>query len=200
MQTQTKSHRPLRLIAVVLSLGVAVGLGASADGYGRAYAAKSPRTPFQCQKQFHTSEGRARCFAQLPGADCDHPLIAEKAGDTTRGEHQYFRLSYHGEGPGDGSVEESYSYRPASPNVAICPHGVVFKVSLLRDENHCELRHHDGHAEEYCSVEYDTKSIPEPSSPRGGSFSYYLTGEPRKTAYLEIKGYFIHPPWAGRSK
>jgi hypothetical protein len=161
-----------------------------------AKASSQPKTPFQCGKRFHTSAGRTRCFAQLPGADCGHPLIAEKASATTRGEHQYFKLGFNVEPDGGGGLQH-YSYRPASPNVAICPHGVVYKVSLLRDENHCELRHHHGHAEEYCSVEYNTKSIPEPSGAGGGSFTYYLTSEPHRSAYLVIKGYFIHPPWAG---
>jgi hypothetical protein len=164
------------------------------------FAARAPSravTPFQCEKQFHTQQRRASCFSQLPGTDCAHPIEAEKAGNTTRGEHQYFKLGFHEE-PDATGAQQYYSYKGINSNVGICPHGATYKVSLLSDTEHCEGRPNNGHMEEYCSSEYDTKNLPEPSDIRGGSFTYHVTSQPRESWYLVIKGYFIHPPWAGR--
>jgi hypothetical protein len=158
-------------------------------------AASIPKTAYQCEKRFHGSQARSRCFSQLPGASCAHPLEAQKAGRTTRGEHRYFKLAFHEETQGEGTsrygAEQYYSYAPIK-NVAICPHGVVYKVSLLSSREHCERT---PKGEEYCSSEYGTKNIAEPSTARGGHFHYYMTAVPIKSWYLVVKGYYIHPPW-----
>jgi hypothetical protein len=161
-------------------------------------AISSAKTPFQCEK-LHTSQARAGCFSQLPGASCAHPLVAEKADDTTRGEHRYFRLGFRGEsyeGPPQG-VELHYSYAPATSNVAMCPYpiGAVYKDSLLYedDKTHCQEIHHNGRVEKECHSEYDTHSHPEPIGRSGGSFTFDLKSP--RTGYLVVKGYFIHPPW-----
>jgi hypothetical protein len=192
---------PKRLrVSLVACVSCAV-LAPASPTFGAEPGAKAvgslsqPKTAFQCEKKFKTSQGRTRCFSQLPGASCAHPLVAEKAGDTTRGEHRYFRLGFR-EDSYSGGVELHYSYAPATPNVAMCPYpvGAVYKDSLYSQETHCQSIHRNGHVEEYCSSEYDTHNHPEPVGRSGGSFTFDLK-YPR-IGYLEVKGYFIHPPWA----
>lgn len=152
-----------------------------------AQAAQAPKTAFQCEKRFKQAQSRQRCFNQLPGANCAHPLEAQKAGNTTRGEHRYFKLTFNEQV--DATVNtgatQYYSYAPIR-NVAICPHGVVYKVSLL----YVTLPNGETRTREH-----DTKNIPEPTTARGGHFHYYMTDVPIKSWYLVIKGYYIHPPW-----
>ncbi len=182
------------LCALLVLTSSAVGAGAASKG---RMSLSQPKTAVQCEKRFHTSQGRAGCFSTLPGSSCAHPLVAEKANDTTRGEHRYFRLSFHGEPYGDGGAELHYSYAPAASNVAMCPYpiGAVYKDSLLYEdgETHCDTSHRNGQAVYECHSEYDTHSHPEPVGRHGGSFTFDL--EPPRTGYLVIKGYFIHPPW-----
>jgi len=166
-----------------------------------AQIAQAPTTAFQCEKRFHSSQRRVKCFSQLPGVNCKHPLIAEKAGLTTRGEfHYYFKLKFREETRGQGTAqygsEQYYSYAPANKNIAICPYpgGAVYKVSLQAQKVHCGRIH----GEEICSSEYGTKNIPEPTTSTGGHFHYYMTAVPIKSWHLVVKGYFIHPPWARR--
>jgi hypothetical protein len=163
-----------------------------------AAGSSAPKTALQCKERFHTSSGRARCFSTLPGSSCAHPLVAEKADDTTRGEHQYFRLGFSADGSygPPREVELHYSYAPATSNVAMCPYpiGAVYKDSLLYTETHCETVQRNGHAEKECQSEYDTHNHPEPVTRSGGSFTFDL--EPPRTGYLVVRGYFIHPPWA----
>jgi hypothetical protein len=186
------------LCALLVLASSAVGAGSATKPRKKAVESLSqPKTAFQCEKKFHTSQGRARCFSTLPGASCAHPLVAEKADDTTRGEHRYFRLGFHGdsyEGPPQG-VELHYSYAPASSNVAMCPYpiGAVFKDSLYADENRCQKIHRNGHVVVECSSEYDTHNHPEPVGRHGGSFTFDLKSP--RGGYLVVKGYFIHPPW-----
>lgn len=157
----------------------------------------APKTQFECEKAYHSAAGRQRCFDQLPGASCAHPLEAEKAGATTRGAHRYFKLKYSevikGNGLPQGGGEQHYSYAP-KPNVRMCPYpiGAVYKVSLLSEEERCGP---NAKGDEECSSEYDTRNHPEPVGPKGGSFSYYMTNVPLKSWHLVVKGYFIHPPW-----
>jgi hypothetical protein len=172
------------------------GKAASASSRPSAAVAQTPKTQFQCEKAFHTSSGRSQCFNQLPGASCAHPLEAQKAAQTTRGESQYFKLTYREETKGRGTPqyggEEYYSYAPKQ-NVRMCPYpiGVVYKVSLLYVTlPNGEIR----------TREHDTHTLPEPVTPSGGHFHYYLTAVPIKSAYLVVKGYFIHPPWVGRGR
>jgi hypothetical protein len=160
-------------------------------------AQAAPKTAFQCEKRFESSQGRAGCFSQLPGASCAHPLEAQMADNTVRGEHRYFRLGFHGDpyfGPPQGD-ELHYSYAPASRNVAMCPYptGAVYTDSLESDTEHCEGRRHNGHVEEYCGSEYDIRTYPEPVRRSGGSFTFDLKAP--RSGYLVVKGYFIHPPW-----
>ena len=158
-----------------------------------AQAASAPKTAFQCEKRFKQPQSRQRCFNQLPGASCAHPLEAQKAGNTTRGEHRYFKLAFHEETRGEGTpqygTEEYYSYAPSMKNVAICPHGVVYKVSLL----YVTLPNGETRTREH-----DTKTIVEPTTAHGGHFHYYMTAVPIKSGYLVVKGYYIHPPWERR--
>ena len=155
-----------------------------------AQAAQAPRTPFQCEKKFHSSQARSRCFSQLPGASCAHPLEAQKAGNTTRGEHRYFKLTFSEEAEGE-SAWLFYSWKPKNPNVAICPYpnGVVFKVSVL----YVTLPNGETRTREH-----DIKTIHEHTTARGGEFKYHLISPPVKSYFLVVKGYYIHPPWARR--
>jgi hypothetical protein len=175
-------------MTIAASMAAMAG-SASAD---LAATASHAKTPLQCKKQFHTSQGRAECFSQLPGASCADPLVAEKANDTTRGEHRYFRLHFYG--------EETYSYAPASSNVAMCPYpiGAVFYDSLLYEDgkSHCDTTHRNGQTVYECHSEYDTHSHPEPVNRHGGSFSFNL--ESPRVGHLVIKGYFVRPPWTHR--
>jgi hypothetical protein len=154
-----------------------------------AQAAAAPKTAFQCEKRFKQAQSRQRCFSQLPGANCAHPLEAQKAGNTTRGEHRYFKLAFHEETRGEGTpqygTEQYYSYAGIK-NVAICPHGAVYKVSLL----YVTLPNGETRVREH-----DTKTIVEPTTASGGHFHYYMTAVPIKSWYLVVKGYYIHPPW-----
>jgi hypothetical protein len=184
----SKTHTTLGagLVAVMLT----VGLSAAVSGA----AASAPTTPFQCEKAFRKgSSGRARCFNQLPGANCAHPLEAQKAGSTNRGDTRDLTVTFSEEVEGQESVWQFYSWKPKNRNVAICPYpnGVVYKVSLLSTRSRCQRIH----GEEICSSEYDTKTIPEHTTRSGGEFKYHLITTPPKSWYLVVKGYYIHPPW-----
>jgi hypothetical protein len=167
-------------------------------GSPEAMVSAKPKTQFQCEKAFKTTQKRTECFNQLPGSSCAHPLIAEKAGATTRGESRYFKLGFkeitEGQGTPQYGGEQYYSYAPIT-NVGICPHGATYYVSLLSEE---ELCHTTAQGEKFCSDEYDTHSYPEPTTVNGGHFHFYMTEEPLKSWYLVVKGYFIHPPWEHR--
>jgi hypothetical protein len=152
-----------------------------------AQTASAPKTQFQCEKKFKQASARSQCFNQLPGASCSHPLEAEKADSTSRGASRYFKITFHGE-----EDEVSYSYAPRK-NVAICPHGAIFKVSRILTREHCERT---PQGQEECSDEYDTKNIPEPTTRSGGEFTEQVT--PELDGYLLVKGYYIHPPWEHR--
>jgi hypothetical protein len=160
-----------------------------------AQAAQAPKTAFQCEKRFHGSQARSRCFNQLPGANCAHPLEAQTAGPTHRGDTRDLTVTDNEEPEGE-NVWQFWSWKPKNKNVAICPYpnGVVYRVSLLWDRTHCQRIH----GEEICSSEYDTKTMREHTTRFSGEFKYHLThvaGAPRKGFYLAVKGYYIHPPW-----
>ena len=152
-----------------------------------AHAASAPTTQFQCEKLFHTSQGRAACFNRLPGSSCAHPLEVQKTDPNYRGDTKDFKLSLYME-PGDEEARAIYEYHP-KPNVAICPYpmGAVFKVSLI----YRELP--NGWSEPV--PEYNTKNIPEPTTRHGGGFEYIVTNHPVTSWYLVIKGYYVRPPW-----
>lgn len=179
--------------------------GMAMAGYAATAQSRSPvasassgaKTAFRCKKKYNTAQGRAACFSQLPGASCAHPLEAEKAHNTTRGEHQYFKLDYRGESDEYG-VSEHYSYKVVGKNLAMCPHGAILMVSRLSQELRCKKIVRNGHPTEECSSEYATKSLAEPVNAHGGSFEYYLSSEPIKVAHLVVKARFVHPPWASR--
>jgi hypothetical protein len=154
----------------------------------------SPKTAFQCEKRFKQTQSRQSCFNQLPGSSCAHPLEAEKAGPKTRGAGRYFKLTYQEEAAGFETIRQTYGYAPKQ-NVGICPNGAVYKVSLEGSHEHCEQT---PQGEEYCSTEYDTKNLPEPTTRGGGEFTYVMTNQPPKSWHLVVKGYFIHPPWQHR--
>jgi hypothetical protein len=150
-----------------------------------------PKTQFQCEKAFHTTEHRQRCFEQLPGSSCAHPLEVQKTDPNYRGDTKDFNVSLYME-PGDEEARAIYEYHP-KPNVAICPYpmGAVFKVSFI----YRQLP--NGWWEQV--REYDTKNIPEPTTRHGGGFEYIVNNHPVTSWYLVIKGYFVHSPWeAGR--
>lgn len=161
-----------------------------------AQAASAPKTAFQCEKRFKQVQSRHRCFNQLPGANCAHPLEAQTAGPTHRGDTTNLAVTDSEEPEGE-NVWQSWSWKPKNRNVAICPHGVVYRVSLMAERTHCQRIH----GQEICSGEYDTKAMPERTTARGGKFTYHLThiaGTPNKSFYLTVEGYYIHPPWERR--
>ena len=179
---QTTDTRRAAALGSCLAL-MAVMLSAPA----LSLAQSAPKTQFQCEKAFHTSQGRAACFNQLPGSSCAHPLEVQKTDPNYRGDIKDFNVSLYQE-PGDEEAREIYEYHP-KPNVAICPYpmGAVFKVSLIYRQlpnGWWEQVH-----------EYDTKNIPEPTTRHGGGFEYIVTNHPIISWYLVVKGYFIHPPW-----
>jgi hypothetical protein len=160
-----------------------------------AHATVAPKTAFQCEKAFRSGPARSKCFNHLPGASCSHPLEVQKTNPASRGATRYIGVNLREEPDGEGALQE-WSWRPKMKNVAICPNGVVFKVSLLSQDVHC---HKIAHGEEYCSSEYDTHNIREHTGPRGGGFRYHMTTAPVKSWFLVVRGYFIHPPW-GRGR
>jgi hypothetical protein len=197
--SRAKPHRVTGLcVAVVLALLlVDISSGASVESspaLRQVNAKRSSReTQFQCEKAFPSgSQGRSRCFDQLPGASCAHPLELQKAGPTTRGDTRYLTASFHQEANGAGSaVEVFYSWAPKK-GVAICPYpnGVVFKETpMYRTEPT---------GREVLAGEQKTTNTPIPTSRHGGSWSHEITAKPLTSWYLAIRGYFIHPPWAGR--
>ena len=156
-----------------------------------ALATPLPKTQSGCEQRFHTTKGRASCFNQLPGANCAHPLEAQKTLPGYRGETKYFTVELNDD-TNDPAPEENtltYEWWPKK-NVAICPYptGIVFKVSLI----YRELP--NGWQEQV--PEYDTKNIPEHTTAHGGSFHYIIASNPIPSWFLVVKGYFIHPPWA----
>lgn len=195
MRVPRKSTIVACVLCVLLCMAVAA-IAAAAQTPTKAAtptaSASSRGTAFQCKKKYHTAQGRAECFSRLPGASCAHPLEAQKAHATTRGEHQYFKLTYSGESDENG-VYEHYAYSVANKNLAMC--GATFKVSRLSQETICRKIVSNGHPAMECSSEYDTKNIQEPVNAHGGSFDYYLSKEPSKVAYLVVKARFVHPPW-----
>jgi hypothetical protein len=201
MRISWKNTLAACVLCVLLGMAIS-GFAATAQRTSKpatavATTASLAKTAFQCKKKYHSAHGRAVCFSQLPGANCAHPLEAEKAHSTTRGEHKYFKLGYRGESDENG-VTETYSYQVVGKNLAMCPHGAIFKVSRYADEPVCRKIVRHGHSVLDCTSEYATKNLQEPSDAHGGSFTYYLTNEPLKIAFLVVKARFIHPPWAAK--
>ena len=93
------------------------------------------------------------------GCQLRPPLEAEKAEQTTRAADRYFKITFTGEQDGEGSLE-TYTYRPAK-NVAICPHGVVYKLSMLVESTV------NGHRRAKSIAAPNTASKPSPSPPPG---------------------------------
>jgi hypothetical protein len=129
-------------------------LGKGKAAMATAQAASAPKTAFQCEKRFKQVQSRHRCFSQLPGASCAHPLEAQTAGPTHRGDTHDLTVTDN-EKPEGENVWQSWSWKPKNRNVAICPYpnGVVYRVSLLSDRTHCQRIH----GEEICGSEYATK-------------------------------------------
>ena len=157
-----------------------------------------PKSQLECEEDYGLGTSWHRCFNEPPGSSCKHPLEVQKASATTRGDAKDFTTTYHAEEVGGINVatEQYYSWAPKK-GIAMCPYpnGAVYKVSLLGKE-YCERVN----GKEYCSSESDTKNIPMHTSPTGGSFEYYLTIEPVKSAYLAIRGYYIHPSRMARRR
>ena len=185
----------LKLVVTgVAALALVVGLATTASG-------AHTTTAFQCEKAFAKgSSGRARCFDELPGANCAHPLEVQKAAETTRGDHRdipvTFSYSNYGEAIGNYTgQEQTYAWHTANRNIAICPYpeGVIYRVSLLSEHAICGLNEH--HQEE-CRVEYATIRFHYHSGLHRGEFTYDLKPSTQlKSFYLAIKAYYIHPPW-----
>jgi hypothetical protein len=151
-----------------------------------ASAAASPKTVFQCEKRYKEASARERCFKQLPGASCAHPLEVQKTFPNYRGDTKDFTVSLKNEPNHGNTFEVIYNYKP-NKGVAICPHGAVFKVSL-------QYRRLPNGTEEQAPAGYEEQDIPEPTTRNGGEFSYQLTVYPVKSWYLAVRGYYIHPP------
>lgn len=197
--SRTVGGRCLGVGLAVLLGGVGIGTGASAQSslgptssQVSQAATSAPKTAFQCEKRYKQVQTRTRCFNQLPGASCAHPLEAQTAGSTHRGATRYLTVTDNEEAEGSNTWQ-FWSWKPKNKNVAICPYpnGVVYRVSLLADRTHCQRIH----GEEICSSEYGTKIMHEHTTAKGGEFKYYLIAPPIKSFYLAVKGYYIHPPW-----
>ncbi len=156
-----------------------------------ALTSAKPTTQFQCERAFKSTQGRAKCFSQLPGASCAHPLEVQKTSPNYRGDTRSFNVTLKDE-PDGANALLTYEWEPKK-NVAICPYptGAVFRVSLLSQREHCQRIH----GQEVCSGEYDTTTIPERTSRSGGRFMYEMPGNPVRSWYLVVRGYFIHPRW-----
>lgn len=180
------------VVGGIVVLAVALGLASSAS-------ASHKRTVFQCEKFAKGSSGRASCFAQLPGANCAHPLEVQKAHETTRGDHRDISVTYsysRYEAPGlSVGLEETYAWHTTSRNVAICPYpdGVVLRETLLSNEEICGL---NAHHQYECNVEYGAKLYHYRSGLHRGEFTHdRKPSTQEKSGYLAIKAYYIHPPW-----
>ena len=136
-----------------------------------AHAASAPKSQLECEQQYGSGTSWHRCFSEPPGSSCKHPLELQKAAETVRGDHTHLTARYDVGAAGLGASEEYYWWEPRNPkNVAICPHGVIFVVSLLSEEEVCETVH----GEETCTHELDVKRIFEPTTSSGGSLKYVL--------------------------
>jgi hypothetical protein len=200
-------YRARFLSAGLLLLGVGViVLPASAPGKSAVRAVSivaqvtrphitvtTPKSQIECEEEYGKGTSWRRCFKQPPGSSCAHPLEVQKAGATTRGDARDFTTTVHEEAVGGINVatEVYYAWVPKK-GIAMCPYpnGVVYKVSLLAEEEFCETIH----GKKYCAIEYDTKNIPMHTSPTGGSFEYHLTDQPLKGGYVAIRGYYIQTP------
>jgi hypothetical protein len=151
----------------------------------------TPKSQLECEQTWGLGTGWHRCFSQRPGSNCTHPLEVQKTYPNFRGDTKDFTVTLEDEHDGEGALL-SYSYAPKK-GIAICPHGAVFKVSLLAEEGRCErIRGH-----KFCSNEYDTKNIFEPTRRDGGQFMYVMPTQPVRSWYLAVRGYYIHPPRIG---
>jgi hypothetical protein len=65
-------RRPARR-ALCRTIPLALGL-LLLPAAGLAAGSQTPKTRLECQKAFHSGAGRKRCFNQMPGANCAHPL------------------------------------------------------------------------------------------------------------------------------
>jgi hypothetical protein len=183
------------VVGVIVLLALTLGIATSAP-------AAHKRTVFQCKKFPKDSSGRARCFDQLPGANCTHPLVVEKAHETNRGDHRDIGVTWAYTLYGETNalrtgLREVYSWYTTTRNVAICPYpeGVVYSVSKLLDESIC--RYNDKH-EYSCTSEVDTKLTHYHSGPHEGFVNIDTKPIPvaeSQSEHLTIKAYYIHPPW-----
>lgn len=149
-----------------------------------ATAASAPKSQFECEQIYGKGVSWHRCFRERPGTSCAHPLEVQKTFPNYRGDTKDFKVTLQQKLVAPETLLLSYRYAPKK-NVAICPHGAVFRVSLM----YITLPNGETRTQEH-----DFKNIPEPSTRNGGEFTYTMTGQPVKSWYLIVKGYYIHPP------
>jgi hypothetical protein len=149
-----------------------------------AQIASTPKSQFECEQIYGKGVSWHRCFRERPGTSCAHPLEVQKTFPNYRGDTKDFKVTLQQKLVAPETVLLSYRYAPKK-NVAICPHGVVFRVSLM----YVTLPNGETRTQEH-----DLKNIPEPSTRNGGEFTYTMTGQPVKSWYLVVRGYYIHPP------
>lgn len=189
--------RPLTTVSRILTacLLVVAGLALALPPVASA-SASAPKSQLECEHKYGMGTSWRRCFSEPPGSSCKHPLELQKASETVRGDHTHLTARFDVGADGLDANDYYYWWEPVNPkNVAICPHGVIYVVSVLSEEGVCETIH----GEKYCTNELDIKRIVEPTTSSGGSLKYVLpVGD---SAYLIVRGYYIHPPQraSGRS-
>jgi hypothetical protein len=170
----------IAVVAVAISGFQARAAPSSGSGTSATAAASSPKTAFQCEKKYKTSANRTKCFNQLPGSSCAHPLEI-RGSSFSRGDTKYLKASQKQKSfeDGDGATVHM-TWGTKSKNVAICPYP---RGAVLR------LFHYVGGG-----VETGVETIPEHTSPRGGVLTYEASSEEFKDYILMVRGYLIHPP------
>jgi hypothetical protein len=156
-------------------------------------AARSlPKTVSGCEQAFRKgSRGRSRCFDQVPGANCSHPLEVEKTNPNTRGADQRYISVTLKEVADPHLIEQAlqyWSWKPKTSNVAICPFpiGAVYKTALL----YRPLPNGEVEVEEY-----DFHNLPLHTTAAGGSWVHRDYAQPVTSFYLAVRGYFTRQPW-----
>jgi hypothetical protein len=177
----------LGVVSVALALAAPTGAHLAPSSVF-ARTASAPKTQLECEQRYGMGTSWHRCFSEPPGSSCKHPLELQKASETVRGDHTHLTARSDVGADGLGANDYYYWWEPVNlKNVAICPHGAIFVVSLLSEEEVCET----AHGEKTCTDELDVKRIFEPTTSSGGSLKYVLPVG--YSAYLIVRGYFIHP-------
>jgi hypothetical protein len=166
---------------VLLPLGV--GVTANADSALKATtpqvaraATSAPATAFQCEKKYKQAQGRERCFNQLPGSSCKHPLEVTKNNPYLVGDTKYLFVGLTITHDADlHGATQHWTWKTKGGNVAPCPYPKGVALRIFRGEELVE-------------------EIPQ--SVRSGHLDHHVTEV--FDASLTLRGYFIHPPWKHR--